>query len=396
MLIVDDNATNREVLERRLRSWGIDAESAADGVTGLRALRKAFQHGRSFDAVLLDYDMPGMDGLDVLQVVAVDESMTTVKVLMLTPVASVPLGDGRISSCLTKPVRPSQLFECLAAVLGDAAQPPSTPSPKPRVPKPVDTWVAPPGLRVLVAEDNAVNQRVVAAMLGRLGFRVDVVGDGREAVTAFTQLPYDAVLMDCQMPGMSGYDATAEIRRRETGGWRVPILALTASAMKGDEERCLAAGMDAYLAKPVGMDDLARTLRSLIRLEARPGPAEGSEPGPALDGPPREALENETVEGLRALGAGVLQSIASDFCRAVPDDISELKRGIADADPERVGRAAHRLKGGCLALGATRMGALATEIECHALGRRLDQVAGRVGELESSYDDVVAVLKASV
>ncbi|MGH9276845.1 MAG: response regulator, partial [Acidimicrobiales bacterium] len=160
-----------------------------------------------------------------------------------------------------KPVRRSQLFDALADALGIGSGRATRESRPPALP---DLPEALAGLRLLVVDDNAVNQKVVVAMLQRLAFEVDVACDGYEAVAAVAQAPYAAVLMDCQMPVMNGYQATAEIRRREAGASRVPIIALTASALRGDEERCIAAGMDAYLAKPVRIDSLAEVLTRLL------------------------------------------------------------------------------------------------------------------------------------
>jgi signal transduction histidine kinase/DNA-binding response OmpR family regulator len=401
VLIVDDNATNRTVLERQMSAWAVESVSAADGTTGLEALRQAASAGRPFAVALVDWHMPGMDGIDVARALAADPSLDGTKVVMLTSVTS-HVARERVAASLTKPVRRSQLFDAIAAASGVGSRPPAGDIPGPAA---ITAWHAPSGRRILVAEDNPVNQRVVSLMLRRLGFRVDVVGNGAEAVAALVELPYDLVLMDCQMPVMNGYEATAAIREGEAPGHRVPIVALTASALKGDKERCIEAGMDDYLAKPVHIDDLAAVLRSfLVGPPAAPEMVEADEAAHVPEvpteapAPPAAAdvvLDRDAYERIRALGEDFLFSITADFREDAPNDIGELKQALADADPRRVMGVAHRLKGGCLILGANRMGTVAGEIEGRADRGHLDQVPGLVADLERSYVDLLVALASA-
>lgn len=194
--------------------------------------------------------------------------------MLLTSAASRPAGSARVAAYLTKPVPESRLVETLLTVLAGRPAPERIPDPSPAAAAAAaPSTEAPARARVLVAEDNAVNQLVAEAMLTRLGYQVDVVANGREAVRAVEESDYAAVLMDCRMPDMDGYEASEEIRRREGGLRHVPIVALTASAIRGDEERALAAGMDAYVTKPVTMDALASVLSPFV---------EAGEPGQAL------------------------------------------------------------------------------------------------------------------
>ena len=264
-LIVDDNDTNRAILERQLAAFGMTTLSAADAGSAIELLRRAAP-GTLPDVAVLDRHMPGMDGLDLCRVIAAEAAFQHLPVIMLTSASSARGGtSGNVAAYLTKPVRRSELLDALAVALavGEAPAVESVadlPAPKP----------ASPGagaIRVLVAEDNPVNQKVAAAMLKRLGYRVDVVANGAEAVDAVEHVPYAAVLMDCQMPEMNGYEATEEIRRREPPGHHIPIVALTASAIKGDEDKCLAAGMDAYVTKPVTVKALGAALSSLLDAE---------------------------------------------------------------------------------------------------------------------------------
>ncbi|HET7722765.1 MAG TPA: response regulator, partial [Acidimicrobiales bacterium] len=263
-LIVDDNDTNRAILERQLSAFGMTTLSAADAGSALDLLRRAVESHTLPDVAVLDRHMPGMDGLDLCRVIAAEPAFQRLPVIMLTS-ASTARGStpSTVVAYLTKPVRRSELLDALAVALAAGEAPAVEPVEVPSAP-------ASPGagaVRVLVAEDNPVNQKVAAAMLKRLGYRVDVVANGSEAVDAVEHVPYAAVLMDCQMPEMNGYEATEEIRRREPPGHHIPIVALTASAIKGDEDKCLAAGMDAYVTKPVTVKALGAALRSLLDAE---------------------------------------------------------------------------------------------------------------------------------
>ena len=260
-LIVDDNELNRTILERQLAAFGMTTASAADGPAALAALRRLVDSGRVPDVAVLDHQMPGMDGADLCRAIAADAALDRVRVIMLTSASLArPAECARVAAYLTKPVRRAELLAALTTAIAVAGTPAAVPAELP----PAPASPAPGGARVLVAEDNPVNQKVAAAMLKRLGYRVDVVANGSEAVDAVEQVPYAAVLMDCQMPEMNGYEATEEIRRREPPGHHIPIVALTASAIKGDEDRCLAAGMDAYVTKPVTVKALGTALTSLL------------------------------------------------------------------------------------------------------------------------------------
>jgi len=261
VLIIDDNATYREILDRQLSTRGMVTTVAADGATALVLLRAAGEVGALPDVALIDMKMPGMSGADLVAAIGQDSSLDPVRLVMLTSVLSTRSGiDPRVDAWLTKPLRQFQLFDTVASVIG-TNRTATAPRMSHRSAAPAQT---PAGPRLLVAEDNPINAKVVTAMLARLGYRVDIVVNGTEAVTAWSRVPYAAVLMDCQMPELDGYEATAEIRRREGPATSTPIVALTASAVRGDEERCLAAGMNAYLTKPIKLDALGALLTSLL------------------------------------------------------------------------------------------------------------------------------------
>ena len=260
VLVVDDNASNREIVTRQARSWRMRPQAFSDGRSALAALRAAAAQGDPYVLAVVDMQMPEMDGEALAGAIRADPALGGLKLILLSSM-SMSLDRGQLEkigfdASLIKPVRKSSLFDCICEVLSArpaAAAPASPPAPKSR-----PTWKH---VRVLVAEDNAVNQKVAQLQLDKLGCNADVVANGREAVEAAVSIPYDLVLMDCQMPEMDGFEATGVIRRRLAGQDRkVLIVAMTANALDGDRERCLAAGMDDYVSKPVRIEDIQAAL----------------------------------------------------------------------------------------------------------------------------------------
>jgi signal transduction histidine kinase/DNA-binding response OmpR family regulator len=261
--IIDDNKTNRTILERYVTSWGMQGKSFESGDEALREMRRASTGDHQFEAAIVDLMMPGMDGASVAAALRSDQALRDVAVILLTSAGKagrpVPGADAE----MVKPVRPSQLFDVLQTVLaeksGHGRGRLDTIGPASMVPR----------ARVLIVEDNAANQKVAVRMIQRLGFRADVAGTGGEAVTMIGRGHYDAVLMDCQMPEMDGYEASRQIRHNERGGRHVPIIAMTADALEGERDRCLEAGMDDYITKPVKLHVVAAVLeRWLATTEA--------------------------------------------------------------------------------------------------------------------------------
>jgi signal transduction histidine kinase/CheY-like chemotaxis protein len=255
--IIDDNRTNRVILERYLDSWGTRERSFEGGRQALRALRDAADEDDPFEVAIVDLMMPEMDGADVAAKIRADPKLKDMVILLLTSAGRSEQPVAGVDVELVKPVRPSQLFDVLQTLL--ASRPAHS---KRRINR---EGTGPPAARhrwarILIVEDNAANLKVAVRMVERLGYRADVAGNGNEALDVLGQIHYDAVLMDCQMPEMDGYEATREIRRGEHDGRHLPIIAMTASAMAGDRERCLAAGMDDYISKPVKLHIVAAVL----------------------------------------------------------------------------------------------------------------------------------------
>ena len=258
VLIVDDNATNREILYQHTRKWKMENAMAASGPEALELLNGAADT-EPFDLVLLDMQMPGMDGLTLAHAIRENPKLAAARIIMLTslgsPLRAEVLKSAAIDACVLKPLKETRLFSCVAQVMGDKNAIPETASPSAG-----DTPAAPKTLiknstRILLVEDNVINQKVVLGLLRNLGCKAVVANNGLEAIAALERAPYDIVFMDCQMPELDGYEATRRIRTR-VGKLPVHIIALTANAMLGEREKCFEAGMDDYLSKPVRMNAL--------------------------------------------------------------------------------------------------------------------------------------------
>lgn len=268
-LVTDDNATNRQILHKQLTSWGMEDGMSENGLGALEALRAGVDGGKPYDLAILDMRMPGMDGLELARAIKADARIASTSLILLSSVGIDVRADARqagVEAVLAKPVRQSQLYGALATMMGAPTEPPAPAKQK-------DASSAVEGIRLveealrghlLLAEDNPVNQRVAVRMLERLGYRVDVVGDGRQVLEALERADddyYAAVLMDVQMPELDGYETTKEIRRREGLKRHMPIIAMTANAMQGDREKALEAGMDDYVPKPVKREALDPVLK---------------------------------------------------------------------------------------------------------------------------------------
>jgi CheY-like chemotaxis protein len=342
VLVVDDNATNRSVLRHYLTAWGVESEEVADGPQGLAALRAGVGGGQPYDIAILDYQMPGMDGLELAQTIRAEPGLASLKLVLLTSI--VQRGEveqarqAGIDAYLTKPIRPTQLSDCLALMLGQAAV-------RERQAALLVTAHTVAALQngqrplVLVAEDNTFNQKLAVWLLEKLGYRADVAANGQEAVAAVGRIAYTAVFMDCQMPEMDGFEATRLIRQQETGAGkrRTPIIAMTANAVQGDRERCLAVGMDDYLTKPITPEALSGALGRWVGVEEE-----------TTEGTPSPAQTTQEVEELvRRVGGdeGLLGQVAELFAVEYPPMVAAVREAMGRQDAGALQRAAHTLKG---------------------------------------------------
>ncbi len=370
VLIVDDNATNRRILEEVFTNWRMRPVAVESGATALATLEKSLRAGQPFAVVLLDGHMPDMDGFAVAERISRDHGYADIKLVMLTS-ASQPEDVARcrklgISAYLTKPIKQSELFDVIITAIGQ------TEGERPRAPKRSKRpRRAQRRLHVLIAEDNPVNQLLARRIFEKLGHQVTVVGNGREALSAVQAGNFDLVAMDVQMPEMDGLAATAAIRAWEkAAGTHTPILAMTAHAMKGDRERCLAAGMDGYTSKPIRIGELEQAIAQLV------GPSKPAQ------GPLPEQTREDGVIDRAALLAGVdgnrrlLRELVRLFLADCPQRLAEIKEAVRRGDAEALRIAAHTLKG-CVGNFAAK--------QAFAAAQRLE-IMGRDGDLDKAGD----------
>ncbi len=355
VLVVDDNVTNRSILEHQLTAWQIRYTSAADGFQALLKLHQAATDGAPFDLAILDLQMPFLDGLKLARAITAEPTLAATRLVMLTSVAEHPEEETQrlagLSACLDKPVRQSQLYACLTGAWKRPAA---------AAPQPTDA-LSPAGtaeknrVRILLAEDNVINQEVALGQLEQLGYAADVVANGHEALAALARKTYDLVLMDCQMPELDGYSATAQIREREaafaaSGGKpaRLPIIAMTANVMPHDRAKCLAAGMDDYVGKPVEVAQLqAAIARVLGGSPAEPAPAE---PAPASD-----AVDLRRLDQAAGHNPAQRRKLLHLYFSETPRQLAALSAAIAENRATDVRHLVHKASGSSLSLGFTAM-----------------------------------------
>jgi PAS domain S-box-containing protein len=377
VLVVDDNATNRAIVTAYLSARVSVCEQAESGAGALSMLEAAAADGLAYQVIVLDNQMPEMSGLEVARAVRASRVLRACRVVMLTSTGDRwgSSGGSDVDHCLTKPVRRAQLLEAIAAVFarepvraGGGAPPPGAVGAPGAAPEPDAAAIVTRG-RVLVVDDNPVNRVVMEAMLGERGLAVDLAEDGGEALIMLAPA-HLAVFMDCQMPNIDGYEATARIRAGESGRVRVPIIAMTAHALEGDRERCLLAGMDDYLSKPLRSPDLDAVLERWVRVAATDGTAEA---GPLID----EARVRSFNVDYRCMA----DELWTVFYAATPPLIGELREAVERGDAEECRRLAHKLRGSSETVGATRMATLSSALEQGGPGG-----LAVVADLETAYD----------
>ena len=391
-LIVDDNATNRLILRRQLTAWGVETAEAADGYEALALCAAAVEDDQHFDFGVVDLNMPGMDGVALASDLKADASTAPMALFLLSS-SGARFGPGEtdlqgFAASLTKPVRSSELFDCLAVSLGvELAVELSTPAGVPVV------GAGGSGL-ILLVEDNKMNQLVGSKVLERLGYRFEIANHGGEALSALTSDSYDAVLMDCQMPEMDGYEATAEIRRREGDGRHTPIIAMTAAAMDGDRERCFAAGMDDYITKPVRMEAVAQVLSRRVsagdtvasEVSEVSGVPEAPQVSEANEAQDSQVLDEEQIGLLRTLDDGALLSeIVGEFIAQTDDERQNVAKSVRESDAPAVARAAHKLKGASANVGASALAAVCAGMEMQARMGKLGDASALMEQFDVEF-----------
>jgi len=389
LLVVDDNATNRRIVEEIVLGWGMRPTLVEGGDPALAALRQARDEGKPFELVLLDFQMPDMDGFDVAARIQRDPTLGATTIMMLSSVGQ--RGDSQrcrqlgISAYLVKPVRQTVLLDAILAVLGKAAGPPS--GAKELVTRHSLGESRRP-LRILVAEDNDVNRRLLLTILEKQGHAVTASTDGRAAVAALEAAAFDLVLMDVQMPEVDGLEATVRIRAAERGtGRHVPIVALTAHALKGDREACLAAGMDDYLSKPVRAVELLDVIDRLSG-DAKEAPLVPTPPVlPGLSFDPAEVLRR--MDGDREL----LRELVDLFVVQAPRAVAEIRRCLEAGDAAGVERTAHLIRGSALNFGTSAVTEAAFVLERMGRSGVLSGAESSLSELERGLERLLADLR---
>ncbi|HKO51130.1 MAG TPA: response regulator [Polyangiaceae bacterium] len=367
-LIVDDNATNRFVLEELLTSWGIEHESAPDATEAL-ALVQARQIGeRPFGLMITDMNMPDVDGLSLARQVLENGKGPKPAIILLTSQNedSLPAGTELfIDGFMQKPVRANDLAACLRRVLN--SQPPTKISSKRKL-KPKSSRPSGEERRLLVVEDNSINQEVMIEILRELGYTADVAENGQIALDMLEKRSYPLILMDCQMPVLDGYQTTTLIRQQEAPGEHVPIIAVTAHALPEERAKVLAIGMDDYTSKPIVQEVLAELLEQWW-----PDDPSLVQPAAAPPLPPPSPSKVEVVKGGggSALDPTIKRSdrVVRIFLDSVPRDIQSIEAAITADDSQALKHAAHRLKGGCLAIGVPRMASVCVQLEANPPNR---------------------------
>jgi PAS domain S-box-containing protein len=384
VLVVDDNATNRRIVTAHLDNWGMPSRASESPLEALGWIRA----GERFDVAILDMHMPEMDGVALARAIRQLPAGSSLPLNLFTSLGrrEAHAEDEGFAAYLHKPIKPSQLFDALVSVVADqpvhvaargSARSELDPEMARRHP-----------LRILLAEDNVVNQKVALRLLAQMGYRADVAANGLEAIEAVERQTYDVVIMDVQMPELDGFEASREINRR----WPVArprIVAMTANAMQGDRELCAAAGMDDYVAKPIRVEELVAALeRAPAHRDAAPAAGPAAPAAPAAG-----AIDRAVFERLVATTGGpFVAELIDTFGEDARELLATLRRTLAATDRDAFRRAAHSLKSTAESLGATGLAALARELETAARAGSLDGAAARLDRLTEHYERAASAL----
>ena len=389
VLIVDDNPVNRRILQKQVTRWQMKPTCVENGEAAIEALDAAVRAGTPYALVLLDANMPGMDGFGVAEQIARNPGIAGTTIMMLT--SSGQYSDaGRwrsvgISACLTKPIDSADLYDAICRLIGGGSMPQSSPSSSFKA----KGAAAPTGrsVKVLLVEDNIVNQRVALGLLARRGHVVTVANDGGEALAALEAGTFDVILMDLQMPHMGGFEATAEIRRRESeSGGHIRIIAMTAHAMSGDRERCLAAGMDEYVAKPI---EPAALYASVERPDTGGGVSRDADGAAPVSAP----IDHDRL--MRRLGGDgqLVADVIRLFLEDCPVRLAAIGAAVDRADAEEIRATAHALKGAAGNISATKLFEATAALERIGAEGRLPAARAAWRRLEAEAATAMQILR---
>ena len=394
VLVVDDNPTNREILERQLGAWKMQVGCAASGIEALASMKAAHADGRPYQLAVLDMHMPHMDGLQLAKLVSEDRELAATRLIVLTSsYASASVHEREragILRCVHKPIRQAELHEVVCSALRG---PTATPAAE-------GTSAARPSFRrsdrVLLAEDNPVNQQVAQAMLAKLGLQVVIASNGEEALQQASRERFELILMDCHMPILDGYQASAAIRRAEGSTRRVPIIALTANVMEGNRDQCLAAGMDDFLAKPYDLEQLRTTLLRWMRMQDdAPVPAaQAEDAGEGCAATAEQAIDLAFLAQFRELdpdgGMALARRVMQVYVESSRAIATELEVAIEAGDSVTIRRTAHNLKSSSGNVGARSLAAVLKELEILGKEGKVEEARAQLGRFRQLYDRALA------
>ncbi len=365
ILVVDDNAGAREIFHSMLSALKFSVATASDAADAIRQLEQAHLAGRPYRLVLMDWMMPGMDGVEAIRRIRGNPQIAATPFFVMVPAYSRDellerLGDTPVAAMLVKPVTPSTLLDSILDTFGKAVV--ARPRKLALQAEYLEAQQALRGARLLLVEDNPVNQEMATEILARAGIRVQVASNGREALARLAEQAYDGVLMDCQMPVMDGFEATRRIRRQPALA-HLPVLAMTANALAGDKERCLAAGMNDHIAKPIDVTQLFLTLHRWIKV-AQP-PADSAVPAVEADAELAAITGLQLDAALQRLGGNVplLRRLLEHFCESEADIAARIGQALQEGDQDTALRLAHTLKGMAGNIGAEALQHDAGELE---------------------------------
>jgi signal transduction histidine kinase/CheY-like chemotaxis protein/HPt (histidine-containing phosphotransfer) domain-containing protein len=389
VLAVDDNPVNRAILHEHIVGWHMRNGSVESGSQALTMLRAAVARGEPYDIAIVDMQMPEMDGLALARAIRSDAAISSTKLVLLTSLGGHDLpGSARdvgVDACLTKPARQSELYNVLASVMGVQSCPVNE---EPKAPSDKQTQMHRRGVRLLVAEDNVVNQQVVLGILGSLGYSADVVANGLEAVEAASRIPYSAILMDCRMPEMDGYTAATTIRQSRSASRHIPIIALTADVVSDAREKAIAAGMNDYITKPIKADELAGALERWVPAHAQID-LQNVSIQPSLDD-----LVLESLKGLDSCAPGLSRKVVDAFLEDTPRRLGDIEQALLEHSAEKLSRIAHALRGSSGNLGARVFVQICADLEHSLAGNDWGDCKKLLAALRQEFDRLRGILLA--
>ena len=407
-LIVDDNETNRKILVHQIESWGIFVEEAEDGKTALEKLQTAAENKSPFDLVILDLLMPEMDGFKFAREIREDSRFNDVRLILMPSFGR--RGHGRIAKkfnidgYLIKPIKQTDLFDCISAVTAGTQIKPDDKKLKAKKQLVTRHTIKENRYKnkelILIAEDNAVNQKLIKIQLEKIGFRADVVENGVKALKALEKNSYALILMDCQMPEMDGYAATEKIRRNADDGKRIPIVAISANVMPDEIEKCFAAGMDDFLAKPFSQEKLKAAINKWLAKKpdsskVKKSVSKTKTPRSTSKTDVKSIIAKEVERRVNELeseiGFEIVDEIISLFVDDSAERLEKLRKAVKEKDFPQIKIEAHGLKGSCGNVGAKYIAGLCLQIENDSKEKNLKDVKSSFKKIETLFPELIHI-----